>query len=67
MMNPFKKHTAIADDSETNVISFIASDFVDGNTEIDKSFLKETLPFGMLPIGHLSHLMHNLALVTSGV
>jgi ATP-dependent Lon protease len=47
-MNPFKKHTAITEDSETNIISFIASDFVDGNTEIDKSFLRETLP--LLPL-----------------
>ena len=47
-MNPFKKHTAITEDVESNVISFIASDFVDGNTEIDKSFLKETLP--LLPL-----------------
>ena len=47
-MNPFKKHTTITDDSETNIISFIASDFVDGNMEIDKSYLKETLP--LLPL-----------------
>ena len=47
-MNPFKKHTAITEDAESNVISFIATDFVDGNTEIDKSFLKETLP--LLPL-----------------
>ena len=33
---------------ETNVISFIASDFVDGNREIDKSRLGETLP--LLPL-----------------
>ncbi|MBK5195347.1 MAG: endopeptidase La [Proteiniphilum sp.] len=47
-MNPFKKHTAITEDSETNIISFIATDFVDGNTEIDKSYLRETLP--LLPL-----------------
>ncbi|WP_416188623.1 endopeptidase La [Proteiniphilum sp.] len=33
---------------ETNVISFIASDFVDGNQEIDESQLGETLP--LLPL-----------------
>jgi ATP-dependent Lon protease len=48
MMNPFKKHTAITEDSETNIISFIATDFVDGNMEIDTSFLKDKLP--LLPL-----------------
>ncbi|NLY24190.1 MAG: endopeptidase La, partial [Bacteroidales bacterium] len=47
-MNPFKKHTAITEDSETNIISFIATDFVDGNMEIDTSFLKDKLP--LLPL-----------------
>ncbi len=47
-MNPFKKNSLHTEESESNVISFIASDFVDGNTEIDESGLKETLP--LLPL-----------------
>ena len=47
-MNPFKKHNIHSEDSESNVISFIASDFIDGNTDIDESGLKETLP--LLPL-----------------
>lgn len=43
-MNPFKKYTTSDEGSETNVISFITSDFIDGNTEVDESHLKETLP-----------------------
>lgn len=48
MMNPFKKYMSPEEYPETNVISFIASDFVDGNREIDKSRLGETLP--LLPL-----------------
>ncbi|MDY9918531.1 MAG: endopeptidase La [Proteiniphilum sp.] len=48
MMNPFKKYMAPEEYPETNVISFIASDFVDGNQEIDESQLGETLP--LLPL-----------------
>ena len=47
-MNPFKKDILQAEDSESNIISFIASDFIDGNTEIDETGLKETLP--LLPL-----------------
>lgn len=47
-MNPFKKNTTSEEYPETNVISFIASDFIDGNQEIDESLLKETLP--LLPL-----------------
>ncbi len=47
-MNPFKKYTTSDEGSETNVISFITSDFIDGNTEVDESHLKETLP--LLPM-----------------
>ncbi|MDD2248043.1 MAG: LON peptidase substrate-binding domain-containing protein, partial [Proteiniphilum sp.] len=47
-MNPFKKYTTSDEGSETNVISFITSDFIDGNTEVDESHLKETLP--LLPL-----------------
>ncbi len=48
IMNPFKKYTSSIEDSDTNVISFIASDFIDGNMDIDESYLKETLP--ILPL-----------------
>lgn len=47
-MNPFKKHMTPEEYPETNVISFITSDFVDGNQEIDESRLGETLP--LLPL-----------------
>lgn len=47
-MNPFKKDILHSEESESNVISFIASDFIDGNTEIDENGLKETLP--LLPL-----------------
>lgn len=47
-MNPFKKNILHAEESESNVISFIASDLIDGNTEIDESRLKDTLP--LLPL-----------------
>ncbi len=48
IMNPFKKYTSGIEDSDTNVISFIASDFIDGNMDMDESYLKETLP--ILPL-----------------
>lgn len=48
MMNPFKKYMAPEEYPETNVISFITSDFVDGNQEIDESQLEKTLP--LLPL-----------------
>jgi len=48
IMNPFKKYTSGIEDSDTNVISFIASDFIDGNMDMDESYLKETLP--VLPL-----------------
>jgi len=48
MMNPFKKNMIPEEYPETNVISFITSDFVDGNQEIDESKLGETLP--LLPL-----------------
>lgn len=47
-MFQLKLHTIGDEQPDTNVISFIASDFVDGNTDIDESFLKETLP--ILPL-----------------
>ncbi len=47
-MNPFKINTAGGEDSEGNIISFIASDFIDGNTDIDEAHLKELLP--ILPL-----------------
>ncbi|MDR0421763.1 MAG: endopeptidase La [Proteiniphilum sp.] len=47
-MNPFKKYMMPGEYPETNVISFIANDFVDGNREINESLLKETLP--LLPL-----------------
>ena len=47
-MNPFKKNMIPEEYPETNVISFITSDFVDGNQEIDESKLGETLP--LLPL-----------------
>lgn len=48
MMNPFKKHMNPEEYPETNVISFITNDFVDGNQEIDESLLGETIP--LLPL-----------------
>jgi ATP-dependent Lon protease len=48
MMNPFKKYMSPEEYPETNVISFITSDFIDGNQEIDESQLGETLP--ILPL-----------------
>ena len=36
------------EESESNVISFIAGDFLDGSQEIDENFLKESLP--ILPL-----------------
>ena len=47
-MQPFKKNILREEDSETNVISFIASDFAGGNRDIDASGLPETLP--ILPL-----------------
>src|SRR5690606_17903468 len=35
-------------ETEGNIISFIASDFIDGNTDIDEAHLKELLP--ILPL-----------------
>ncbi|MDO5664064.1 MAG: endopeptidase La [Bacteroidia bacterium] len=37
-----------SEESDSNVISFIAGDFLDGSQEIDESFLKESLP--ILPL-----------------
>ena len=48
MMNPFKKHATPDEYPEANVISFIASDFVDGNQEIEESRLEESIP--LLPL-----------------
>ncbi|MCE5205311.1 MAG: endopeptidase La [Porphyromonadaceae bacterium] len=47
-MNPFKIDTLGNEDSEGNVISFIANDFIDGNTDLDETHLKELLP--ILPL-----------------
>lgn len=47
-MNPFKKNSTSSEESESNVISFIASDFIDGSTEVDEADLKESLP--LLPL-----------------
>jgi ATP-dependent Lon protease len=47
-MHPFQIHTLSDEDSERNVISFITSDFIDGNTDIDEAHLKELLP--ILPL-----------------
>ncbi|MDR2816506.1 MAG: endopeptidase La, partial [Proteiniphilum sp.] len=47
-MNLFKKYTTPEEYPETNVISFITSDLVDGSQDIDESLLKETLP--LLPL-----------------
>lgn len=47
-MNPFKKNSISSEESESNVISFIASDFIDGSTEVDEADLKESLP--LLPL-----------------
>ena len=47
-MNPFKINATGDEDTEGNIISFIASDFIDGNTDIDEAHLKELLP--ILPL-----------------
>ena len=47
-MHPFKIRTIGDEDSGGNIISFIASDFIDGNTDIDEAHLKEILP--ILPL-----------------
>lgn len=47
-MQSFKIHTMSDEDSEGNIISFIANDFIDGNTDIDVAHLKEFLP--ILPL-----------------
>ncbi|MDD4696599.1 MAG: endopeptidase La, partial [Fermentimonas sp.] len=47
-MNPFKTNKFSEKETEDNIISFIAGDFVDGNTEIDDKHLKEKLP--ILPL-----------------
>lgn len=48
MMNPFRKNIQSEEYSETNIISFITNDFIDGNQDIDESRLKETLPLLLL-------------------
>ncbi len=47
-MNPFRKHTLSDNEPEGEIISFIGSDFIDGDTNIDESSLEETLP--LLPL-----------------
>ena len=47
-MNPFKKDTYSDNEPTGEIISFIGSDFIEGNTDIDESFLQETLP--ILPL-----------------
>lgn len=47
-MNPFKINKFSEKETENNVISFIAGDFIDGNTDIEEKYLKETLP--ILPL-----------------
>lgn len=48
MMNLLKKYMTPDEAAEPNVISFITSDFIDGNQELDESQLKENLP--LLPL-----------------
>ncbi len=49
MMNMFQaKIHGLTDDSDANVISFIAGDFVEGNTDFDESLLEDTIP--VLPL-----------------
>ena len=47
-MNPFKINKFSEKETENNIISFIAGDFIDGNTDIEEKYLKETLP--ILPL-----------------
>ena len=47
-MNPFKKNTFSDNEPTGEIISFIGSDFIEGNTDIDESLLQETLP--ILPL-----------------
>lgn len=47
-MNPFKRHILSSDDPSGEIISFIGADFVDGNTDINESLLKDKLP--ILPL-----------------
>ncbi|MGI6522059.1 MAG: endopeptidase La [Fermentimonas sp.] len=47
-MNPFKKNTFSDNEPTGEIISFISSDFIEGNTDIDESLLQETLP--ILPL-----------------
>ncbi len=47
-MNPFKIKKFSEKETENNIISFIAGDFIDGNTDIEEKYLKETLP--ILPL-----------------
>lgn len=47
-MNPFKTNKFSDRDPEENIISFIAGDFINGNTEIDDKHLKDKLP--ILPL-----------------
>ncbi len=47
-MNPFKRDKLSSSDPEGEIISFIGTDFIDGNTDIDESLLKKTLP--LLPL-----------------
>ncbi len=47
-MNPFRKNTFSDNEPAGEIISFIGSDFIEGNTDIDESLLQETLP--ILPL-----------------
>ena len=47
-MNPFKKHIPSSNEPEGEIISFIGNDFIDGNTDIDESYLQKTIP--LLPL-----------------
>ncbi len=47
-MNPFKINKFSEKESEGNIVSFIAGDFIDGNTEIDDKYIKDELP--ILPL-----------------
>lgn len=47
-MFQLKLHSQGDEGSDSNIISFIAGDFVDANLDIDESFLQETIP--LLPL-----------------
>ncbi len=47
-MNPFRKNIFSDNEPTGEIISFIGSDFIEGNTDIDESLLQETLP--ILPL-----------------